>query len=497
MKRREFLAGSAAIGGLSACSPQTKSGSLLTSPTLKPEPVLTLDATAQAGLIAKGEVTSLEFTQAAIARANETNRALNFLVTSSFEQARTRAASHLPEGPFSGVPTLTKDLTVTKGVRTAFGSKAFVEYIPKENDGFANVMQDAGLVSIGKSATPEFGFLPTTEPLAFGPTRNPWNPEHSTGGSSGGAAAAVAAGVVPIAQASDGGGSIRIPANCCGLFGMKASRGRWPDADGSDWEISIRGFVSRTVRDSQNAMIAMGAKTDKLPEPVLADAGRNKKYKIGIRTQTPDGRQVHPDCKNAVLLAANHCAALGHEVVEVSAHYSWDEFWEAFMTVWAFGAKQGIGNVAKQMGKMPPRELFEPFSWWLYDLVAGKDSSVLASAYAQFAAEREAARKFHQTFDFQLTPVLGAPAIKIGQIDQSGDLDAMRDWLEHYVGFTPWANATGHPAMSVPILRTAEHIPVGVQFEADYGDEANLFELARQLEQIAPWAQNWPNMVHG
>jgi len=499
MKRREFLTYGAALGsvsfGLGACSAEEKNSSNESAIASDNASYFKLDATTQGKMIASGEVSSAELIEAAIERAQKANQSLNFLVTPTFEQARTRAANELPSGPFSGVPTLTKDLVATKGVRTAFGSRAFLEYIPQQNAPFADVMEQAGLISIGKSSTPEFGFLPVTEPLAFGPTRNPWNLDHTCGGSSGGAAASVAAGVVSMAQASDGGGSIRIPSNCCGLFGMKSSRGRWPDADGSAWEISVRGYVSRSVRDGQLAMASMAATKNNMPSPVLTSQQKGKKYRIGMRTQTPDGRDVHPDCKRAVLLAAKHCQALGHEVEEVSSHYSWSEFWEAFMTVWAFGAKAAIDGVGAQMGAKPPRELFEPFSWWLYDLVAQKDASALQASYQQFTTEREAARNFHKTYDFCLTPVLSEPAIKIGRIDQSGNIDDMRDWLEHYVGFTPWANATGHPAMSVPMLRTAQNIPVGVQFEANYGNEANLFELARQLEQIAPWAQDWPKMA--
>ena len=495
MKRREFLIQGTALGlagfGLSACSPQAAGK----KPVVVDIPQFKLDGIAQGELIASGKVSSLELTNAAIERASKVNEALNFIVNPTFEQARERASSTLPAGPFSGVPTMTKDLTATKGVRAAFGSRAFIEYVPKRNAGFANIMQGAGLVSIGKSSTPEFGFLPVTEPLAFGATRNPWNSNHTCGGSSGGAAVAVAAGVVPLAQASDGGGSIRIPASCCGLFGMKGSRGRWPDTDGTDWEITIKGFVTRSVRDSQTAMASMTGADNGLPAVVLADAERGKKYKIGFRTATPDGREVHADCKRAVLLAAKHCEALGHEVVEVPAYYSWREFWDAFMVVWAFGAKEAINSVGQQLGATPPRELFEPFSWWLYDMVADKDASAVGIAFNQFAAEREAARKFHQSYDFWLSPVLGEPPAKIGKIDQNSDIEAMRDWLEHYVGFTPWANATGHPAMSVPILRTENDLPVGVQFEAAFGNEANLFELALQLEQIAPWAQDWPEMV--
>ncbi|MCF6293081.1 MAG: hypothetical protein L3J04_06790 [Robiginitomaculum sp.] len=436
MRRREFLVQGTALGlagfGIAACSPQAagKKSIAVDIPQFK------LDATAQSKLILSGETSSLELTGAAIERASKVNEALNFIVNPTFEQARERAASTLPAGPFSGVPTMTKDLTATKGVRAAFGSRAFAEYVPKRNARFANVMQGAGLVSIGKSATPEFGFLPVTEPLMFGPTRNPWNSGHTCGGSSGGAAVAVATGVVPLAHASDGGGSIRIPASCCGLFGMKGSRGRWPDTNGGDWEISINGFVTRSVRDSQTAMASMTDANNGLPSVVLADADRGKKYKIGFRTATPDGREVHADCKRAVLLAAKHCAQLGHEVVEVPAYYSWREFWDAFMVVWAFGAKEAIDSVGQQLGGTPPRELFEPFTWWLYDMVADKGHSAVGAAYTQFAVEREAARKFHQTYDFCLSPVLGEPPIKVGSIDQSGEIEAMRDWLEHYVGFT-------------------------------------------------------------
>ena len=499
MKRRTFLQGSAALAALGT------SGILSGCATARPRPPRGVSASGQSwakdalahGQMAKsGQMSPLQQAELAIARAKRLNAPLNFLVTPTFEQARARAAGPLPDGPFSGVPVLTKDLTDTKGVRTAYGSRALVNYVPKKDAGIYTAMLAQGMVSIGKSATPEFGFLPTTEPLAFGPTRNPWNLEHSTGGSSGGSAAAVAAGVVPMAQASDGGGSIRIPSNCCALFGMKASRGRWPDADGTPWELSVRGFVTRTVRDSQTAMaVIAGDAGGKLPSPVLPPEERGKKYRIGFTTHNAWGRPVHPDCAAAVHRAAEICEDLGHTVEEHTIAYSADAFNTAFMTLWSFGARQAVETVTKVLGRKPARDELEPLTWWLYDKVKDKDPAVLEDVYKQFARERDAARAFFKDFDFHLTPVLGAPAVKIGQINQFGDLDAEGERFKDYVAFTPYANATGHPAMAVPMAWTAENVPVGVQFEGAYGNEANLFELAYQIEKAAPWAQYWPDIA--
>ncbi len=497
MKRREFLYGAVAVGALAGCKP--KGGDAIAAPPPPPpkfKPSWMKDALAHGEMIAKGEMTALEQANIAIDRAEKLNKELNFLVTPTFDQAREMAQGELPDGPFAGVPTLTKDLQETKGVRTAYGSRAFMNNIPDHDHRIVTAMKGAGLISIGKSATPEFGFLPTTEPLAFGPTRNPWNPEYSSGGSSGGSASAVAAGVVPMAQSSDGGGSIRIPSNCCGLFGMKASRGRWPDSDGTPWELSVKGFVSRTVRDSQTAMAVMAATDKGLPSPVLPEGAGKKQYKIGYSTKDAWGNEVHPDCKKAVLMAAKTCADLGHIVEEAAPAYTAKEFNDAFMTLWSFGAKQVVGNVSKALGGKPvPHEMLEPFTWWLYEKVADQDPSVLEDVYKQFAAERDASRKFHETYDFHLNPVLGEPPVKIGRIDQSVDLDAQGEWFKTYVAFTPYANATGHPAMSVPTMRTANNVPVGVQFEGNFGDEANLFALASQIEAAAPWAQDWPEMA--
>lgn len=497
MKRREFLIGGVALGGLAACQTETASKPAVAAPPAAPKAdtwsgAWQVDATAQGELLRKGEVSSKELVNLAISRTGKLNPDLHFMTEPSFAQARAHSGMAHGDGPFAGIPTFTKDLVATKGVKTRYGSAAFKDYAPKMNDGFADVMEAAGMISIGKSATPEFGFLPVTEPLAYGPTRNPWNPDHTPGGSSGGSASAVASGAVSMASASDGGGSIRIPSNCCGLFGMKASRGRWQGYHYDKWSLSVPGFVSRSVRDIKTAMSGMSNAMPGVPAPVLAGSGMEKKYKIGFRVTTPDGEKVHPDCERAVLNAAKLCADMGHKVEETHIDYSWRAFWDAFLTDWAFLAKGAVDKVAKQMGQMPPRQAFEPFTWYLYDMVKDKGAPAVAAAYAQFAKEKAAQDKFHETCDFQLSPVLGEPAVKIGHIDQGGDLDAMRPWLEHYVGFTPWANATGCPAMSVPMLRTAENVPVGVQFEGAFGDEANLFALAEQIEAAQPWAGAWP-----
>ncbi|MCL6580417.1 MAG: amidase [Firmicutes bacterium] len=464
-----------------------------------------LDATAQAELVRKGEVRPLELVEAAIARIEVLNPKLNAVITPMYDLALEAARGPLPDGPFKGVPYLLKDLGAAYGgVPQAMGS-AFMKGVPSPVDSvLTERLKRAGFVIVGKTNTPELGLLPTTEPAAFGPTRNPWDPDRSSGGSSGGSAAAVAAGIVPAAHANDGGGSIRIPASCCGLFGLKPTRGRITQAPylGDSLNgLTCEHALTRSVRDSAAILDATAGPAPGDPyyaepparpflEEVGADAGR---LRVALTVEPPTGAEVHPDCVAAARDAAELLTDLGHFVEEATPELKGDILAQCFMTVWAAGCAWNIDYLAHITGRTPQPDAFEPFTWALYEMGRGVSASsyLLAVTELQQVARRVAA--FLEGYDVWLSPTLAEPPVPLGTFDpEPGNPLSSLLRAAAYIPFTPVANLTGNPAMSVPLYWNGEGLPIGVHFMGRYGDEATLFRLASQLEQARPWAGRRP-----
>lgn len=467
--------------------------------------VAALDATAQAELVRRGEVKPIELLEAAIERIERVNPVINAVITPMYEEARKSASSVAVDAPFAGVPFLLKDLGASyAGVRMCQGSAFLKDMIFPIDSELTVRYKKAGLVILGKTNTPEFGLVPTTEPVLFGPSRNPWNTDYTTGGSSGGSAAAVAAGLVPFAHANDGGGSIRIPASCCGLFGLKPTRGRitlGPLLGDIMNGLVNEHVVSRSVRDSAALLDAVAGPMPGDPyfalpperpyaEEVAAEPG---KLRIAFTTRAPTGTPVHEDCAAAVKDAAALCEELGHAVEEASPAINGEQLVQAFITIWAAGCAWTIDSMAMTIGRTPTADQFEPVTWSLYEQgkQTGGSEYLLAVTALQQIARTVAA--FHERYDLWLTPTLGMPPVPLGYFDPTPDNPrAGFEKAVQFVPFTPIQNATGQPAMSVPLYWNGDGLPVGVHFVARFGDEATLFRLAGQLERARPWAQRRP-----
>lgn len=452
------------------------------------------DGLGLAGLVRQREVTALELLEAAIQRAAALNPALNAIVTPMYELARARAQQELPSRAFEGVPTLLKDLDDFAGVRTAFGSRLMMDNIAKDTHPIGQAMEKMGMVIFGKSATPEFGLLPSTEPLAFGATANPWNTEYSPGGSSGGAAAAVASGIVPIAQASDGGGSIRIPASNCGLFGLKPSRGRVVERPGTPapGDLSVKGFVSRSVRDSEAALAGVDALNTALPR-VTDEPPKREGLRIAYTTSDFNGVSAHPEVVQAIEKTAKLCESLGHVVEEGKPPINGEEFSRAMLTLWSDRPWSIVEGIKAQSGRRPPEPALEPWTWGLIHWMDTQNrDEVVSAAEAYMKATTERLAQYFKSVDIWLSPVLAEPPAKTGEMAPDRPYEELYDRVINVVGYTPIANATGVPAMSVPLHWTSDGLPVGSHFVAPLGEERTLFALAKQLEDAQPWSDKWP-----
>ncbi|HTO42156.1 MAG TPA: amidase family protein [Rhizomicrobium sp.] len=464
----------------------------------------TSDALGLAALVAKGEVKPLELLEEAIARTEAMNPKLNAIVYKDYDNARNAAAAALPKGPFAGVPFLLKDImAMTTTMPTRQGS-AFMPAIPWFHDSVLTAkFKQAGLIPFGKTNVPEFGLVATTESKLYGAAHNPWNLAHSTGGSSGGSGAAVAAGIVPMAHANDGGGSIRIPASCNGLVGLKPTRGRisqGPDLGESVDGLAIDLVVSRSVRDTAAALDiasgpAMGDPYWEPPKPAsYLEAMKTppKKLRIAFTTKTLDGRALHADCVAAAEHAAKLCAELGHEVEDAAPALDQQRLIPAFITLWTANLAAGIDTIALLTGQTPSDDKFEGTTWGLYE--AGKTVSasqyLMAKAALQMAG-RDAAR-FHETYDVWITPTLGKPPVALGTFDMTErDVAKAFGAQTEYVPFTAMQNATGQPAINLPLFWNAAGLPIGTQFVGRFGDEETLLRLSHQIEQAAPWFQRY------
>ncbi|MGH7818431.1 MAG: amidase [Candidatus Binatia bacterium] len=461
-----------------------------------------LDATAQAELVRRGEVTPLELVDAAISRIEALDARLNAVILSLFEKARSAARGRLPDGPFRGVPFLLKDLDAhSAGDPHHCGMKRLrdVGWTERDDTWLVSKFRAAGVVILGKTNTPELGLNVTTEPVAYGPSRNPWNPEHSTGGSSGGSAAAVASGMVPVAHASDGGGSIRIPASECGLVGLKPSRGRislGPDY-GEYWSgLVISHVVSRSVRDTAAMLDCVGGTMpgDPYAAPAPCRAFRDEvgappgRLRVGLVKSMPGGG-LHPDCAAAADSAAKLLASLGHAVEESAPEALFDpEFIPRFTTVVTTWTAAALAEWSRKIGAPVGPEGVEPGTW----AFAETGRTVTAPQYIEALLwlsryTRRMAAWWEAGFDLLLTPTLGAPPPRIGEL-----AGAPPERLLAFVPFTPPFNATGQPAISLPLFWNGAGLPIGIQLVAAYGREDLLIRVAAELEQARPWADRRP-----
>ena len=461
------------------------------------------DGLGLASLVRNKDVSASELVEEAIQRAERAQPKLNAVVFRDYDRARA-AAKAPPSGPFMGVPFFLKDIFgLAKGMPTRQASR-FMPPVPSDHDSeLTHRFRKAGLLPLGKTNVPEFGLVATTESKLYGPAHNPWKFSHSTGGSSGGSAALVAAGVVPLAHANDGGGSIRIPASACGLVGLKPTRGRTSFAP--DFGDPLDGLasdlvVSRSVRDTAAVLDAVQGNVlgdpywAPPPSPSYLNAIERPPValRIGFATTTLDGQSLHPDCVAAVKNAAKLLEGLGHHVEEAAPKLDQATLVPGFMAYWCAHLAVGIDTIAQMTGQTPSRENFEGMTWGLYQ--AGKAVSAVQYLTAKGAlqmASREAAG-FHQTYDVWLTPVLGRPPVPLGSFnfDETDPVKAFAPMVD-YVPFTAMQNATGQPAINVPLYWNGEGLPIGTQFVGRYGAEDLLLQLARQLEQAQPWAQRY------
>jgi amidase len=498
---------------------------------MTPSEYLQHDAITLAELVQQGQVTPAELLDAAIAQAEAVNPAINAIVTPLYEQGR-RMLDQLPaSGAFRGVPFLLKDLELEwAGTPLKMGCRGYSGYVSDHDSHIVARYKQAGLVFFGKTNTPEFGLTPYTESQFYGPARNPWKLTHSPGGSSGGAAAAVAAGIVPVASASDGGGSIRIPASCCGLFGLMPSRGRTSMGPtfGEMWQGAVRGHVvSRTVRDSAAFLditagsapgdpYTLGKPTESFLSQV--EQGHPGKLRIAFTTQHPfPSQRTHEESVAAVQQTARLLESLGHTVEEVALPFDHTALSELFLTMVIGETGATLREMATYLKRPARRDDVELNTWALARLAEGYSATDFAYQKRRWNTLARTMGTLHETYDLLLMPTLSRPPIRIGELQNSTaeaqllkivdtigglrflkggkQIEQLAEKSFGYIPYTPIANMTGQPSMSVPLHWSAEGLPVGSMFTAALGNEALLFRLAAQLEQAQPWAQRRPELT--
>ncbi|MFD1236100.1 amidase [Pseudonocardia benzenivorans] len=481
------------------------------------------DAVGLAELVAKGEVSASELLEAAIARADAVGARINAIVRPMYEIARERARGEL-SGPFAGVPFLLKDLGQHyAGLPTSAGNRALARHPQPAHALVVQRWLDAGLVPFGKTNTPEFGAKGITEPEMFGPTRNPWDTTRTPGGSSGGSAAAVAAGIVPVAGASDGGGSIRIPAACCGLFGLKPGRGLLPDGPDVGERLhgaAVNGVVSRTVRDTAAMLdVLVGPDpggpfpTPRPPESFAEVARRDPgRLRIGFATASPLGTPVDPQAVAAVEDAAALLDAAGHDVEPASTGVDERGLAKDFLTMWFAAVAAEVAETRAVTGCGV--DAFELDTRIMAAVGRATSAPTYIAAHDRWNSHTRRLAAFHERYDLLLTPTLARPPVRIGELAapeavarasrvllrahaagllaRTNVLDTLIDQNLSPVPYTQLANITGRPAMSVPLYRTPAGLPLGVQFVGPLGGEGRLLALAAQLEALRPWADREP-----
>ena len=486
------------------------------------------DALGLAELVRTKQVSPSDLVEESITRIERLNPKINAVVTPLFDQARAAAKANLPDGPFTGVPFLMKDLLAAlAGVRLSNGSKAFKNYVPDYDSELVKRWKASGVVILGKTNTPEFGLLGVTEPELFGPTRNPWDLEHTPGGSSGGSAAAIASGMVPMASGGDGGGSIRIPSCYCGLFGLKPTRGRTPigPTHAEAWQgAAIEHVLTRSVRDCAAMLDATQGADPGAPyaitppeQPYLSTMNQAPpKLKVAFTDKSPLGTDVHPECVKAVRDAAKLLEELGHSVEEAQPDIDGLRLANCYLNMYFGEIAADIAELETVLHRKAKPSDVEPLTWTLGVLGRAYSAGefVLIKRYWNTAARNMA--RFFQTYDLYLTPTVAQPPARIGELvpkpaemtlmkivntfnlgkllRASGITDKLATESLSRTPFTQLVNLTGLPAMSVPLHWTPDGLPLGTHFIAPHGGETLLFQVAAQLEQARPWFDKRPHL---
>jgi amidase len=464
------------------------------------------DATGLAGLIRQGAISQSELAQTARAAANEINPRLNAVVGNLAEDAGP-CCEHDPSGPLAGVPFLVKDLIIrVRGLPSEMGSRLLAGAAPSDVDcTLMKRFRKAGLVTLGRTNAAEFGYSPTTEAVQHGPVRNPWDDSLSAGGSSGGAAAAVAAGIVPVAHANDGGGSLRIPASHCGVVGLKPTRGRvpiGPDRGMAFHDMGASHVICRTVRDSAPVLdlIEGGEAGDRfcIPRPTrrYVDEIRSQPGRLRIAFHADGGgcAMVDPACIAATHEAAALCESLGHSVEQAQPQYDEALFHEANYRFWISSLAAGV--LLRPAGTRPPTEANLETSVWA-SVQAGRRLIALDLEEADSMMNRvsRAVAVFFSRYEILVTPVTAAPPIKLGTLGGNQAGIGARQWYDRVAALCPFTalfNMTGQPAISIPLFQTAQNVPIGIQLVGRFGEEATLLRLAAELEKARPWVARHP-----
>lgn len=467
------------------------------------------DATGLAELIRQKKITPLELVEDTLRRIERINPQLNLVLTKNFdvEKARARAKAPLGNGPFAGVPILLKNIVEYKDADIDFGSRLYAQGIAKHgrlhkaNSPFIQAVEQAGFIVVGITNAPEFGLIETTEPTLHGAAHNPWNPAYTTGGSSGGSAASVASGIVPLAHANDGGGSIRIPACQCGVFGLKPTRKRelTPFTVGA-LANDVAGItsdlcVSRSVRDTAAYLnVVENKRNDKLPAAGMISGPASKRLKIALVLTGVNGVNAAPEVERAIRATAKLCESLKHNVEEVKLPINGAEVTEAFLGYWSAGTVGLEVEIEQMLGKGVKREdVLEPWTIGLMELGRKRGLfQAVGRANKAFTEAAAALEGFFKNYDVILSPVLRIPPYKLGYHNPRQNFETLLARVMDEVSYTPLHNACGTPAMSVPLYWTKNGLPIGSQFAAWRGGEATLLQLAYELEAARPWAKKRP-----
>ena len=465
------------------------------------------DGLGLAELVATRQVTAEELAAAALAAAEKVNPKLNAVLQTLADESSAEIRAGLPRGAFTGVPLLIKELVLhAKNVRCDMGCRLAQGFVAPADTELMARFRKAGLVLVGTTQTPELGYNPTTETVLFGPVRNPWNADRSAGGSSGGSGAAVAAGIVPIAHANDGGGSIRIPAACNGLVGVKPTRDRVPT--GPDYAdplcgLAIEFAVTRTVRDAAALLDAVagpdvGAPSHPVPpaRPYRDEIGaKPRRLRIAWTTAPASGARIDPECVKAVEETVRTLEDLGHTLVEDAPQYDWDTFLRNVHVIWTAFTAIFVETLATGLGRKPGPDNLEAVTLACYEEGKRWRAVDLLNAMAYGNILSRAVGAFFEGVDVLVTPTIATPPAPLGEIDQNRKGMTPMEWTRQvfaYCPFTPLFNTTGQPAFSLPLHWSASGLPIGVQIAGRFGDEATLFRLAAELEEARPWKDKRP-----